>query len=82
MGKVTAPDETFKIFTWFMVHVDGTYETFGLLQRYDKSTNKVKVYKLVDCASSMKDPMQNHYAVFHKQQCRHQQQIFSDDPHG
>ncbi|MBR6265950.1 MAG: hypothetical protein IKR66_05090 [Bacteroidales bacterium] len=57
MGKVTAPDETFKIFTWFMVHVDGTYETFGLLQRYDKSTNKVKVYKLVDCASSMKDPM-------------------------
>lgn len=56
MGIVTAPDETFRIFTWYMVHTSGTYETFGYLQRYFKATNTVEVYPLIDKAASMKDP--------------------------
>jgi hypothetical protein len=57
MGIVTAPDQTFRIFTWFIVHTNGTYETLGILQRYFKANNSVKTYKLQDYASSMKDPM-------------------------
>lgn len=56
MGKVTAPDQTFRIFTWFMVHTNGTYETFGFLQRYFKNSNTVEVYYLEDKATTMKDP--------------------------
>ncbi len=56
IGKVTAPDQTFRIFTWFIVHTNGTYETFGMLQQYFKETNTVELYHLQDCAPSMKDP--------------------------
>ncbi|MCQ2958658.1 MAG: hypothetical protein MJ198_00520 [Bacteroidales bacterium] len=56
MGKVTAPDGAFRIFTWFIVHTNGTYETRGFLQRYYKATNTVEVYFLEDKANSMKDP--------------------------
>ena len=45
MGIVTAPDQTFRIFTWFIVHTNGTYETFGILQRYFKVNNSVKTTK-------------------------------------
>lgn len=57
IGKVTAPDETFRIFTWFLIHTDGTYETFGILQRYYKESNTVDVYILKDRAQEMRDPM-------------------------
>lgn len=56
MGNVTAPDETFRIFTWHLVHTNGTYETFGILQQYFKETNTVEVYQLVDKATTMRDP--------------------------
>ncbi|MBQ3677422.1 MAG: hypothetical protein II926_08690 [Bacteroidales bacterium] len=57
IGKVTAPDQTFRIFTWFMVHTNGTYEVFGYFQRYFKATNTVEVYPLIDKSATMKDPL-------------------------
>lgn len=57
IGKVTAPDQTFRIFTWFVTHTNGNYETFGILQRYYKETNTVEIYHLQDYASTMRDPM-------------------------
>lgn len=57
IGKVTAPDGTFRIFTWFVVHTNGKYETLGYIQRYRKTTNKVEVYFLKDGAETMKSPM-------------------------
>ncbi len=57
IGKVTAPDQSFRIFTWFIVHTNGTYETQGFLQRQIKSTDKVEVYFLKDNAAKLKDPM-------------------------
>lgn len=55
IGKVTSPDQTFRFFTWFLIHTNGTYETFGLLQRYFKESNTVEVYPLIDKSSSMKN---------------------------
>lgn len=56
MGNLIAPDQTFRIFTWHIVHTNGTYETFGLLQQYFKETNTVEVYQLIDNATTMRDP--------------------------
>ncbi|HON51859.1 MAG TPA: hypothetical protein P5243_03210 [Bacteroidales bacterium] len=56
-GNVYAPDKTFRLITWNVIHSSGTYENFGFLQTYNKQTKKVKVYKLTDKSTTIKTPM-------------------------
>lgn len=56
-GNVYAPDKTFRVFSWNVIHSSGTYQSFGFLQTYNKTTKKVKVYKLVDKSATIKTPM-------------------------
>ncbi|OQA98291.1 MAG: hypothetical protein BWY22_00920 [Bacteroidetes bacterium ADurb.Bin217] len=57
LGNVYAPDKTFRILSWNMIYSNGTYENFGFLQTYNKTTKKVTVYALKDKSKTMKTPM-------------------------
>jgi hypothetical protein len=58
IGNVIAPDNTFRILTWNLMHENGTYENFGFLQKYDKESKKVTVYYLTDKSDVLKNQMQ------------------------
>lgn len=49
MGKLIAPDRTFRIYTWNCVLSDGTYHYFGLIQR--KTQAGLQVERLFDLNS-------------------------------
>lgn len=58
IGNITAPDESFRILTWNLMHENGTYQNFGFLQKYNKDTKKVTVYNLTDKSDVLKNQMQ------------------------
>ncbi|MDR2963424.1 MAG: hypothetical protein LBU90_07335 [Bacteroidales bacterium] len=55
IGNVYAPDKSFRVFTWNVIRSNGTYTNYGLLQKYDKATNTVKVFQLTDNSRNIKN---------------------------
>lgn len=45
---VTSPDNLFKIFTWFIIKDDFTYENFGFIHVYNEYRKKYILYPLYD----------------------------------
>jgi len=56
IGNVYAPDKSFRVFTWNVIHSSGKYTNYGFLQKYNKATNTVKVFQLSDNSRSIKNP--------------------------
>lgn len=56
MGIVEPRDRSFRIFSWNIIHTDGTYENFGFIQKYNKN-GTVKVYFLKDKSKTLKNQM-------------------------
>lgn len=52
-----SPDNTFKIFSWYLPHQDGTYRFFGTIQMATKD-GKLKMFPLIDGTDNIKDPDQ------------------------
>lgn len=48
---ITAPDKTFRIFTWTIKKEDGFYENFGLFQSYNPRKKRYFVIQLKDISS-------------------------------
>jgi len=57
-GDVKAPDESFRIITWNMLHVNGTYENFGFIQTNPESKEDFRVERLTDKRIGLKYPQQ------------------------
>lgn len=53
---VTSPDNLFKIFTWFVLKDDYTYENFGFIHLYNEYRKKYIIYPLYDKRSSIAYP--------------------------
>ena len=56
IGNVYAPDKSFRIFTWNVIHSNGKYTNYGFLQKYNKDNNTVKVFQLIDNSRTIKNP--------------------------
>lgn len=50
-----SPDNTFRIFSWFLPVDDGSYRFFGAIQMATKD-GKLKLYPLIDETAEIKDP--------------------------
>jgi len=48
IAKLSPSDKSFRIFNWNMPRDDGTYEYFGIIQRYNKQYNNYQVFVLED----------------------------------
>ncbi len=46
IGVLTAPDRTFRIFTWNVPMTDFTHEYYGLIQRPEKKEKRCRIYRL------------------------------------
>ncbi len=56
IGKIYAPDHTFRIITWNMPLTDGTYQYRGFVQVLNGKTKGVKVFELTDKAAEVLKP--------------------------
>ncbi|MBR5643161.1 MAG: hypothetical protein IKW77_03130 [Salinivirgaceae bacterium] len=52
---VVSPDGRVRIFTWFSVGDAGNYRYFGYLQYNDKQAQKVRLFELNDCSSTIEN---------------------------
>lgn len=58
LKKITilkSPDNSFRIFSWYLPLDDGTYRFFGTIQMATKD-GKLKLYPLIDNTDNIKDP--------------------------
>jgi hypothetical protein len=53
---VTSPDNTFKIFTWFIIKDDYSYENFGFIHVYNPNRQKYIIYALYDRKNTLSYP--------------------------
>ncbi|HPE39570.1 MAG TPA: hypothetical protein PLI77_00605 [Bacteroidales bacterium] len=53
---VTSPDNLFKIFTWFLVKDDYSYENFGFIHVYNQNRQKYILYPLYDRKNTLSYP--------------------------
>ncbi len=56
IGNVYAPDKSFRILTWNVIHSNGTYSNYGFLQKYNSENNTVKVFQLIENTQKLKNP--------------------------
>lgn len=54
ISVVKSPDNTFRIFSWYVPNVEGTYRFFGTIQMATKD-GKLKLYPLIDETDQIKD---------------------------
>jgi len=54
ISVVKSPDNTFRIFSWYVPTVEGTYRFFGTIQMATKD-GKLKLYPLIDETDQIKD---------------------------
>ena len=54
IARLTAPDNTFRIFNWHIPKDDGTFEYFGFVQTIFKKQNLI--FRLVDKSAEIKSP--------------------------
>lgn len=55
-GNVIAPDNAFRIFSWFMLHENGEYENFAFLQTNPQSSMAYQVVQLLDMRGNIRTP--------------------------
>lgn len=56
IGRLYAPDKTFRIINWNIPKTDGTHLYFGFIQSYDKKSKRYLVEKLLDKSGTIKNP--------------------------
>ncbi|MCX6256942.1 MAG: hypothetical protein NTW49_03450 [Bacteroidia bacterium] len=56
IGKLTAPDNQFRLYTWNTVLKNGTYRYFGFIQYFRKKKNEIVVIRLNDHSGSIDSP--------------------------
>ncbi|HEX2935646.1 MAG TPA: hypothetical protein VHO72_09870 [Bacteroidales bacterium] len=59
MGKLVAPDQLFRIFTWNVALSDGSYKYYGIIQLRNEAGNKIRLYNLSDRAPEIENPENN-----------------------
>jgi hypothetical protein len=55
IGRIYAPDRTFRILNWDIALSDGTHRYFGFIQSYNPKKNIFSVYPLTDKSSEFKN---------------------------
>lgn len=55
MGIIDAPDNSFRIFNWSVIHTDGTYTYFAHIVS-EKKDGGTRVYTLTDASDSIAEP--------------------------
>lgn len=55
-ANVVAPDNSFRIYSWFLLHESGTYENFGFVQLNPEGKRKYSVFRLEDARENMRNP--------------------------
>lgn len=55
IGNLYAPDKSFRILTWNVIHSSGKYTNYGFLQKYNASNHSVKVFQLIDNSRNIKN---------------------------
>lgn len=55
-ANVIAPDNSFRIYSWFLLHDNGTYENFGFLQLNPESKHTYSVFQLQDSRETIRNP--------------------------
>lgn len=55
ISTLSAPDKSFRIFSWYLPVDDGTYRYFGAIQVASKD-GKLKLFPLIDNTEQLKDP--------------------------
>ena len=53
---ITSPDNLFKLFTWFVIKDDFTYENFGFIHVYNQNRQKYILYPLYDRKNTLSYP--------------------------
>jgi len=57
LGRVIAPDNTFKIYNWILPAFDGTgYSYFGFVQAFDKAKQEISLFPLTDSSKTLVNP--------------------------
>jgi hypothetical protein len=56
IGRLTAPDGTFRMFTWNVPNNDGTQMYYNLLLRINPKSKKTELFKLDDKSAEIKNP--------------------------
>ena len=54
VGKLYAPDKSFRLFTWNIPLEDGTYRYYGFIQAYNEKNKSVKLFELTDRYNEIK----------------------------
>jgi hypothetical protein len=56
VGKVYAPDMSFRIITWNLPLYNGNYNYFGFIQVPDKTGHSIKLFQLIDHCDDIPNP--------------------------
>lgn len=56
VGKLTAPDQLFRIITWNIALTDGTYKYYGIIQVRNEKEQTVRLYDLTDKTEEIENP--------------------------
>lgn len=55
IGKVESKDKKLRIFTWNIIHNNGTYTYYGILQNYNKNKRESELFVLSDASNDIKN---------------------------
>lgn len=58
VGKIVSPDKTFRIYNWNLAYSDGSYEYFGIIQKYSKKHKRFIITELIDNSKNIINPEQ------------------------
>lgn len=61
IGRITSPDNQFRIITWDIAKNDGTFLYYGFIQSYNHAAHRYILYELNDKSAEITDP---HDAVY------------------
>lgn len=56
IGKVESKDKKLRIFTWNIIHNNGTYTYYGILQNYNKNKKQSELFVLSDASGNITNP--------------------------
>jgi len=56
IGRLKAPDGSFRIYQWNIPQSDGTQQYYGFIQRINPVTKKTDLFKLTDKSAEIKNP--------------------------
>lgn len=56
IGRLRAPDNSFRVFNWDIPNDDGTYDYFGFIFTRDEKTKKTQLFELNDISDHIRNP--------------------------